>query len=85
MPLPKMLRKGTGKGIVISEEYKTGYRQGYQDGYERGKMESVKTSFWKAVKTDKSHYNYYCGHCNRKSEFRKSAFCPGCGYKMVEK
>ena len=39
---------------------------------------------WVSNKVDKSHYNYYCDHCNYKSEFRKSVFCPGCGYIMSE-
>ena len=42
-------------------------------------------AYWQAVKTDKSHYNYFCSNCKAKSRFRKSPFCPMCGYRMIEK
>ena len=44
----------------------------------------ARIAHWKRIKVDKTHYNYYCDHCNYKSEFRKSVFCPGCGYIMSE-
>ena len=44
----------------------------------------ARIAHWIRKKVDKTHYNYYCDHCNYKSEFRKSVFCPGCGYIMSE-
>lgn len=46
--------------------------------------ENSHTAYWIRKKTDKSHYNYYCSHCNTKSRFRMSKYCPECGYKMFK-
>jgi len=47
--------------------------------------EKSRIAHWKSVRVDKRHYNYYCDHCYKKSEFRKSRYCPECGYLMEEK
>lgn len=44
----------------------------------------VRNAHWITVKTDESHYNYICNHCYGKSKFRKSKFCPDCGYLMTK-
>ena len=39
---------------------------------------------WIAKKRDSSHYDYICDHCESKSRFRKTPYCPICGYRMIE-
>ena len=66
-----------------SEEYKKGFMDGVKYA-EKNRKPIVHTAHWIKEKFDKTHYNYYCDHCNFKSKFHKSKFCPGCGYMMVE-
>ena len=42
-------------------------------------------SFWVAKKRDRTHYDYFCHNCGRKQRFRKTPFCPMCGFRMIEK
>ena len=44
----------------------------------------VREAFWISKKTDKYHYNYFCSNCQNKSRFRKTPFCPMCGFRMIE-
>lgn len=63
------------------------YKKGFKDGVEYAKKHQapvIHTASWISEKVDKSHYNYYCDHCDYKSKFVKSNFCPNCGYMMNE-
>lgn len=44
----------------------------------------VHESFWIMEKTDKYHRNYRCDNCKNKQRFRKTPYCPMCGYRMIE-
>lgn len=39
---------------------------------------------WIAKRMDKYHYSYFCGNCGQKSRFKKSPYCPMCGFRMIE-
>lgn len=41
-------------------------------------------AFWIMERTDKYHRNYFCSHCKNKQRFRKTPYCPMCGYRMLE-
>lgn len=43
-----------------------------------------KEAFWIGKRVDKYHYTYVCSNCKSKSKFRKSPYCPICGYRMLE-
>ena len=32
---------------------------------------------------DKRHYHYVCKHCKSVSKYRKTPYCPMCGYLML--
>ena len=67
-----------------SEEYK----KGFMDGVKYAKSVNntvIHTAHWISEKHGVSHYTYICDHCYGKSRFRKSLFCPDCGYQMTEK
>ena len=38
---------------------------------------------WISVKKDKRHYHYVCNHCKAVSKYRKTPYCPMCGYLML--
>ena len=44
-----------------------------------------KEAYWLMKKTDKTHRDYFCSNCKNKQRFRKTPFCPMCGYRMIEK
>ena len=44
----------------------------------------IKEAFWIGKRVDKYHYTYVCSNCKSKSKFRKSPYCPICGYRMLE-
>lgn len=46
--------------------------------------EPAKIAHWIRKKVDKYHYDYYCDHCFYKSPFKKSNFCPDCGFLMAK-
>ena len=45
----------------------------------------VKESFWVMEKTDKYHRTYRCDNCKKVQRFRKTPYCPMCGFRMIEK
>lgn len=40
-------------------------------------------SKWLSVKKDNRHYHYVCDHCKSVSKYRKTPYCPMCGYLML--
>ena len=59
------------------------YKKGFKDGFKYGQAKAIRPkSFWIAEKADKRHYHYYCDNCGCESRYRKSRYCPDCGYEM---
>lgn len=41
-------------------------------------------AYWIRTRKDKTHYDYKCSNCGKKSRFYKSIFCPSCGFRMAD-
>ena len=41
------------------------------------------TSCWEMKQIDNTHYHYVCKHCKAVSKYRKTPYCPMCGYLML--
>ena len=67
-----------------SDEYKKGFNAGVEYATKNYKPE-CHTAHWISEKHGVSHYVYVCDHCNGRSRYIKSRFCPHCGYEMIEK
>ena len=38
---------------------------------------------WISVKIDARHYHYVCNNCMSSQKYRKTPYCPICGYLML--
>lgn len=69
--------------MINTEDYKKGFRDGFEYGKAKSNSEE-KTSYWIADRIDKRHYHYRCHNCGCVLKYRKSNYCPDCGYKMED-
>lgn len=64
-----------------AEEYKKGFRDGYKQGLT--KASAIRpAAYWVPVRVDKRHYKYLCFNCGCQSKYKKSNYCPDCGFEM---
>ena len=67
----RILRHSKSKSAVIRKALRETY------------LEIGGIASWIRVRVDDNHYHYVCEHCSHSQKYRKTPYCPICGYLMV--